>query len=341
MSFNLEVDSRISFRGFRHRGNENPHGWGLAFYKNGSIQLFKEPINAEKSGLSDFVRRYKQVISKIFVGHVRYATTGSNGYRNTHPFYKVLNGKDYVFAHNGTLRDFELLDVGEFRPQGETDSEHAFCHLLNLINERNISGWKTDDFDWLAKKLHEINDLGKFNCLFSDGEYLFTYHDIHGHNGLYYVHRKPPYGLITLKDEDWMIDLSRMKSEEQTGYVIATRPLTDENWERYAPGELIVFKDGKIIYSSKKKIKTVKEKSLSPIDIEVLSVIRKSPHRMKLETIAAAMNYPLPKMRSIIRSLVLKGYLRQDSRDRVDWKHRKATYYTVPSKRKEIDELLK
>jgi len=32
MSFNLPVRPSISFRGFRHRGEENPDGWGIAFY---------------------------------------------------------------------------------------------------------------------------------------------------------------------------------------------------------------------------------------------------------------------------------------------------------------------
>ncbi|RSN77202.1 class II glutamine amidotransferase, partial [Candidatus Methanodesulfokora washburnensis] len=32
MSFNLPVNPRISFRGFRLRGKYNRDGWGLAFY---------------------------------------------------------------------------------------------------------------------------------------------------------------------------------------------------------------------------------------------------------------------------------------------------------------------
>jgi len=44
MSFNLPVRPNISFRGFRHRGESNPHGWGIAFYPDESAQIIKEPI---------------------------------------------------------------------------------------------------------------------------------------------------------------------------------------------------------------------------------------------------------------------------------------------------------
>jgi len=40
------------------------------------------------------------------------------------------------------------------------------------------------------------------------------------------------------------------KRPEQTGYIIATRRLTDEPWESIDFGELTVFKYGQMVYSN-------------------------------------------------------------------------------------------
>jgi len=254
MSFNQPVRPNISFRGFRQRGKHNPDGWGLAFYPDDSAQIFKEPLKANESKLSNFLQSYQKIESKIFIGHVRFASRRGLSHKNTHPFSRELNGKEYVFAHNGTIENLEKLPLERFKPVGETDSEHVFCYLLNCIekylgNRTNLS--QKDDFDWLKQKLEEINEYGTFNCIFSDGNYLFCYHDKNGYNGLYFVERKPPYGKIRLKDEDWEINLAEEKNPEQKGFIIATKPLTDEKWERFNPGELIVFESGEIRYSAR------------------------------------------------------------------------------------------
>lgn len=250
MSFNLPVRPTFSFTGFRHRGKSNPDGWGLAFYHDESAQIIKEPIKAGRSELSRFLKNYPNVKSKTFIAHVRLASSGKKSHRNTHPFSRELNANEYVFAHNGTLRKYRRLELGRFKPIGETDSEHVFCHLLNCIEEKDIAQWTKEDFEWLSEKLNEINDYGTFNCILSDGELLFCYYDKDCYNGLCFIHRKPPYGKIRLVDEDWDINLTQEKDPAQTGFIIATRILTDEPWEDFKGGELIVCKDGKLVYSN-------------------------------------------------------------------------------------------
>jgi len=262
LCFNLPVSPRISFKGFRVRGRRNPDGWGLAFYPDNSAVVFKEPLTATESRLASFIENYELIKSKIFIGHVRLASRGELSYRNTHPFKRELFGKDYVFAHNGTLHGYRELKLGRFEPVGETDSEYLFCYLLSQIEERGIVEWKKSDFDWLAGLLAEINNYGYLNCVFSDSEYLFCYYDKDGYNGLCLLHRKPPYSKIKLKDIDWEIDLAEEKRPQQQGYIIATRPLTNETWENFLPGELIVFKNGKIIYSNRRKPEEIEPRYL-------------------------------------------------------------------------------
>ena len=340
MSFNLPIKPNISFRGFRHRGDSNPHGWGIAFYPDESAQVIKEPIRAGKSPLSKFLQDYQEVKSRIFIGHVRYTRERAKSHKNTHPFCRELNGKEYVFAHNGTLRNYKSLKLGRFKPIGKRDSEHTFCYLLNCIEKRNITKWRNEDFEWLAEKFKEINEYGSFNCIFSDGKLLFCYYDKKGHKGLCFVQRKPPYGKIRLLDEDWQVDLAEEKRPEQTGYIIATRKLTDEPWEKFKFGELIVFKDGKMIYSNSRDISET-EDHLTIQEKEILKTLRNSPHRLSLKEIAETLEYPIKEIKSTIHSLLCKGYIHQDSRDSVNRNHKNATFYTEPSKRKEIDRLIK
>ena len=340
MSFNLPVRPSISFRGFRYRGESNPHGWGIAFYQDESAQVVKEPVKVGKSSLSKFLQDYQEVKSKIFIAHVRYTSVGSKSHKNTHPFYRELNGKEYVFAHNGTLRNYEGLELRRFKPIGETDSEYVFCYLLSCIQKQGINRWKSEYFEWLATKLKEINEYGTFNCIFSDGTLLFCYYDKNGYNGLCFVHRKPPYGQVMLLDEDWRINLAEEKRPEQTGYIIATRRLTNESWRNFKFGELIVFRNGKMIYSNKRNIPESLE-DLTDIEKEILKILRNSPHRVSLKKITEKLEKSIDnEIKSTIHSLLCKGYIRQDSRDRVKWNHEDATFYTESSRREKIDRLI-
>jgi glutamine amidotransferase len=53
---------------------------------------------------------------------------------------------------------------------------------------------------------------GNFNCIFSDGEFLFFYFDKNGYNGLSFVRRQAPFSSVRLEDEDFEINLSEEKA---------------------------------------------------------------------------------------------------------------------------------
>lgn len=120
-----------------------------------------------------------------------------------------------------------------------------------------------------------------------------------------------------------MLDLS------QRGYVIASKPLTNENWQEFEPGGLLVFRDGEIIYP------------VRDIELEILRFVRRSPHRVSLGNIAESLDWSEEQVKSALRSLIDKGYLRQDRRDAVNWDDYRATFFTNPRKRGVIDELLR
>jgi predicted glutamine amidotransferase len=249
-SFNQEVPAQQLFAAFRHRGAENPDGWGVAFYSDRSVTLFKEPGNAAESKLAEFLTSYPALKARLLIGHVRKARVGEPIHENTHPFVRELNGKEYALVHNGTLKDFQgKLKLSRSRPLGINDTEHLLCYLLGRIDAQGISEWSAPSLQWLHKELQFANDTGLLNCIFTDGTYLFAYHDKNGFKSLYYLPRRAPYGQVEFPDLGQKIDLSTVYPESAVGVVIATKPLTDEKWVRFTPGQFLVFKDGLQVFS--------------------------------------------------------------------------------------------
>lgn len=247
LNFNQPVRCSLSFRGFRHRGERNPHGWGIARFDGRACQVLKEPIKAPTSRLATFLRDYESFVSKIFIGHVRYASRGRHTLQNTHPFSRTFRSRDVALAHNGTLDPVIATSSLKFHPVGETDSEYLLCALLTRFSDEGIH---FTDFQRIETLLREFNKFGTMNLLFSEGDHLYGYRDQGGYNRLCMTKRAAPFDRVSLEDEDWEVDLAEEKRPDQRGFVIATDPLTDETWNDLQPGSLYVFKDGDCIYGA-------------------------------------------------------------------------------------------
>ncbi|MDI9561261.1 MAG: class II glutamine amidotransferase [Pseudomonadota bacterium] len=247
LNFNEPVRCSLSFRGFRHRGEHNPHGWGIARFDGRACQVFKEPIKSSSSKLATFLRDYELFESNIFIGHVRYASRGEHTLQNTHPFIHVFRSREVALAHNGTLDSVMEESLLKFHPVGKTDSEYLLCALLTVLSDEKIH---FTEFDKIEAVFQEFNKYGTMNILFSEGEHLYSYRDRDGYNGLCMTERTAPFSKVSLRDEDWEVDLAEEKRRDQRGFVIATRPLTDEKWNDLTPGRMRVFKNGQCVYDA-------------------------------------------------------------------------------------------
>jgi predicted glutamine amidotransferase len=170
-----------------HGDFTGPHrdGWGIAYYEGFDVRLIKEAEAAAESAWVAFVEGH-DLRSPIVVAHIRRATMGERSYRNTQPFARELAGRMHLFADNGWLSGIEgssALKPQRFHPLGETDSEQAFCALL----DRMADIWKQPgEIPSLDRRLstvssfaRELRPLGPANVLYSDGEVLFA----HGQGG--------------------------------------------------------------------------------------------------------------------------------------------------------------
>lgn len=241
------TDVTFSFSGFSQRGgvtSDHADGFGIAFFEDKACRLFIDNGAAASSPLAELVKRFP-IKSRNVIAHIRKATQGPIVLENCHPFIRELWGRHWIFAHNGDLKDFHPDLPGFFQPVGSTDSERAYCFLLEGLRQRFGSVAPTPEalFEALAALVAPVAEHGTFNFLLSNGQALFAY----GTTKLSYVVREWPFSTAHLIDTDLHIDFSHYTTSEDRVAVIATEPLTDnEVWTAVQPGELLMFQCGRL-----------------------------------------------------------------------------------------------
>jgi glutamine amidotransferase len=245
MNCNVPTDIVFSFTGFQQRGGNTDHhgdGWGIAFFEGRGCRLFLDSQAAAASPVAQLVRGYP-IRSTNVIAHIRKATRGAVALENTHPFMRELWGRYWIFAHNGTLEGIEPPADGRFRPVGGTDSEAAFCVLLDGLWRRfgDAAPEARALNDAVAEWARRMSAMGSFNFLLSNGERLFA----HCATQLAYIVRQAPFSRARLSDAEMEVDFSEFTTPADRVAVIATVPLTDnETWTVMQPGELACFVDG-------------------------------------------------------------------------------------------------
>ncbi len=250
------LPTRVGFsleRLARHGGIEGPHrdGWGVAYYEGRDAVIVREPRAAGESALVRYIERFGPP-SDLIVSHIRLATQGERALHNTQPFQRELGGRVHVFAHNGRLAGIDKAH-GRYRALGNTDSEQAFCALLEDLAPL----WDaTDEVPALAERLAAVGafaarlrPLGPANFLYADAETLF----VHAHRrtqadghiappGLYRLTRHCEEGTTHLSD----IGIS-LTGAPQELILIASVPLTKEPWQALAEGEVLALQRGRVV----------------------------------------------------------------------------------------------
>jgi glutamine amidotransferase len=245
------TDMVFSFTGLALRGGQTgPHadGWGLSLYDGRFARTFLEQDPAHSSRLARFLRE-NAIPTRLAIAHVRRMTRGVASLPNTHPFVRVFDGRHVVFAHNGTLPNVKQRALKFESTLGDTDSEHAFCVLVEALRAAYGPNYPDDPRE-LGKTLWELgNELGSdgvFNFLFADGEHLFA----RCGDSLHAIVRRAPFGPATLVDAEVRVHFGEILSmaADAKQAVVATAPLTrDEAWTRLNPGSLLVMSAGDIV----------------------------------------------------------------------------------------------
>ncbi len=250
MSANTPTDLCFSFTGLTQRGgNTGPHkdGWGVAFYEGKGVSSFHDASPSCDSEIAGMVKRHP-IKSETAICHIRQANVGNVCLANTHPFVRELWGQNWVFAHNGQINDFvSTIEPSKavYEVVGDTDSEAIFCDLMNHLRsnlDRHSSPKQVSHCIVLLAKRYA--EQGVFNCLLSNGEWLFTFCS----TKLACITRRAPFGPACLADVDVSIDFNAETTPNDVVSIIATQPLTaDESWQIYQPGQWRLWQAGEVL----------------------------------------------------------------------------------------------
>ena len=238
----------------QHGGNTGHHrdGWGIAFAEGPDARILREPTPAADSPLVRCVRD-NGFASTCVIAHVRKATMGEVSLRNTQPFHRELGGYVHVFAHNGHVPLLAGPEPGRaqrYQPIGDTDSEVAFCVLLNRVARLWGECPGVPDLearlDLVTAMATELRSHGPANFLYSDGDTLFVHGDRRtqadssmGAPGLHMLTRSCPAPAVGG-------GISVHSDCEQEVILVASVPLTSEDWQPVPEGQVIAVVAGQV-----------------------------------------------------------------------------------------------
>lgn len=237
--FAMNANRPAEVGGFLNRlmprgGITGPHadGWGVAYFEGRAARVFKDPSPAAQSPLLATLA-HQDLRSTAVVAHIRKANPSVFGRAtaNTHPFERECFGRSWVFAHNGKLpgiHEKKAQKINRFLPLGDTDSELAFCIILEAIADRIESDgplMPQVTVGIIRPVVKKLMDYGEFNFILCDGEHIF----VHAHTRLHALQKHA------------------CETGDATMTVLATEPLTRGCWRPLQPGSIHVYKDGRTL----------------------------------------------------------------------------------------------
>lgn len=216
------------------QSHREPDGTGLGWFDEQDRPcLRKQPIAAYSD--ADFAREAREISSRDFIAHIRFASTGALELRNTHPF--ELDGR--LFAHNGVIEGLPELEheLGQdlAMVQGDTDSERFFALITREIAacEGDVGAGIESACRWVASNLPLL--AINFVLSTSEGQWALRYPETHP---LYLLKRAPGTPLHHASSLGTRVH-SDDGSEQPLVVIASERMDTDPGWRLLESGELI------------------------------------------------------------------------------------------------------
>ena len=216
-----EINTLVSE--FFSHGKDNPHGWGMM--SSGGM--------CKRCERSDTSRELKKLVKKLppqkcYLGHIRFATVGSIKNENCHPFCaKDITGRCWTLIHNGTIYSASKLIPFVHHQSGDTDSERLFLYLMQLLDKAQKEN-PLDEYhrcELIDDFVRDLSPRNKLNLMIFDGELL-------------YIHKN--------------MKQTMKYRQHGAGVIFSTNALDDAEWKDVPTAQLLVYKDGKLIFEGKR-----------------------------------------------------------------------------------------
>lgn len=156
-------------------GHQNLGGWGIGYFSGRPVieKDCRPAIDDPKYELATH-----RAVGRVILAHIRDPsdpTTISS--KNNQPFCLSINGKPWIFAHNGTLQiDYETKRE---KLESRIDSAMMFEYFHDSLEGEE------DIFKGLKKTISEFPYQGTINFMLTDGSSLFVHKDGRHRNSLY------------------------------------------------------------------------------------------------------------------------------------------------------------
>jgi glutamine amidotransferase len=223
------------------QSRREPDGTGVGVFDSGGHpEVFKQPLAAYED--EQFAREARELESRTFIAHVRYASNGAVAPQNTHPFEQA----NRIFAHNGVIGDVPDLEAelgrdGMAAVHGETDSERFFALISREINANagDVTEGVIRATAWIAEHL----PVFALNLVLITGSELWAlrYPDTHdlfvlergagGSSGARHLEHASARGSVRVRSGDL--------AHRPAVVVASERMDEDPGWRELEPGELI------------------------------------------------------------------------------------------------------
>jgi glutamine amidotransferase len=236
------------------QSRREPDGTGVGIFDpRGEPEVFKQPLAAYED--EQFAREARELESRTFIAHVRYASNGAVAPLNTHPFEQA----NRVFAHNGVIGDVpalehELGSAGMAVVHGETDSERFFALITREIEAAGdvtegiarATGWIAAHLPVFALNLVLISESDLWALRYPDTHDLFVLERAPGGpSGGRHLEHASARGSVRVRSGD----LAR-----RPAVVVASERMDeDTGWRELEPGELIHV-DGHLKVTSRRAV---------------------------------------------------------------------------------------
>ncbi len=235
-------------------------GSGIGWYPgddNAAI-VIKDPKSFADLGRPQIIDDKTTFNSTTFVMHLNGASWNPIP-QDTEPYSKTVGKRDWLWMHQGTLDLQKLRKKNSqfhenfYEPVGNTDSELAFCIILNRIMRLKVKKLAEVGWDRLHDWFKELNELGSANFFLSDGKNMVVYRGLDGANALYKERIKPPYEKIELNcaDAGFVLNFNKEDDNLRTVCIFSTLPVTTDGINKeMKKGQMVVAKNGTIKWNS-------------------------------------------------------------------------------------------
>jgi predicted glutamine amidotransferase len=160
-------------------------GWGIGYYRDSTACIYKSCNSALQDKEKIFKTLQRIGRSSVLLVHLRKsAWKNTSTRRHAHPF----KFKNLLFAHNGTISDYNRL-IGGIRPDylpaaDSLDTEVFFRY----ITQRSYNGIESGFQDSIAH-IRNKNKYTSLTSVLTDGKTLIAYREYKKHHDYYTLYK--------------------------------------------------------------------------------------------------------------------------------------------------------